>query len=64
MSRVKSVSSPRLILTFLAISMGIAAASIPFWDTVVVLGAGTWIGSLDQVRPDCSGYLLASSLVW
>lgn len=49
MTRVKSVSSPRLILMLLVISMGIAAASIPYWDTVVVLGTGIWLTSYDDV---------------
>ena len=49
MSRVKSVSSPRLIFMFLVISMAIAAAKIPFWDTIVVLGTGFWFTSFDEV---------------
>eukprot|EP00903_Cladosiphon_okamuranus_P012695 g11871.t1 len=50
MSRVKSVSSPWLILVMLVMSMVIAAISIPFWDVIVVVGAIIWVTSLDSER--------------
>lgn len=50
MSRVRSVSSPRLILLFLAISMVIAAASVPFWENIIILGTAFWLVNLDEVR--------------
>eukprot|EP00752_Nemacystus_decipiens_P005592 g5061.t1 len=52
LSRVKSLSSPGRVLVLLAISMGIAAASIPFCDTVLVVGTGFWLVSFDEERDD------------
>lgn len=50
LSRVRSVSSPRLLLVFLAISMGLAAPIIPLAETTVVSGAGFLvINSSDEV---------------
>ena len=51
-TRVRSVSSPPLILMFLAISMVIAAAAIPFWELILVLGTGFWLTSTNEVRKD------------
>eukprot|EP00903_Cladosiphon_okamuranus_P012700 g11874.t1 len=42
-TRVTSVSSLPKLLVFLAISMAIAAAAIPYWDTIVILGTGFFI---------------------
>eukprot|EP00903_Cladosiphon_okamuranus_P012698 g11873.t1 len=50
MSSVKSVSSPRLILVMLVISMVIAAISIPFWDIIIVSGTTLWVSSHDAER--------------
>ena len=48
-SRVKSASSPRLVMMFLVISMAVAAVAIPFWDTIIVIGTGFWFTSVDEV---------------
>lgn len=42
MSRVKSVSSVPLILSFLALSIGATAAVVPFWEYTVVSGTLFW----------------------
>ncbi|CAM9158442.1 unnamed protein product [Hapterophycus canaliculatus] len=47
-TRVKSISSPGLFFFLLFISMGIAAATIPFCDEVVVLGTLFWCYNSDQ----------------
>eukprot|EP00903_Cladosiphon_okamuranus_P012715 g11887.t1 len=48
LTRVRSVSSPSLMLLFLAISVGAAAASVPFWDYTVISGTGFWVASDNQ----------------
>eukprot|EP00752_Nemacystus_decipiens_P005629 g5094.t1 len=52
MNRVKSLSSAGLTLTFLVISMSIAAASIPFCDVIIVAGTAFLVTSYDEVRFD------------
>lgn len=49
MTRVKSVSSPRLILLFLLISVAGTVAAVPFWDTWVVSQTLYWAVSPDEV---------------
>lgn len=49
MSRVKSVSSLPLILLLLAISLMLAAVSVPFWDILFVLGSVFGIMGSDEV---------------
>lgn len=54
MTRVTSVSSPPLLLLFLAISMAIAAAVVPLWDSIVLLGTAFFFYHPDdQVRSLC-----------
>lgn len=50
MSRVNSVSSPRRILLFLAISLGVAAAPVPFWGELKVFGTEFYVGVKTEVR--------------
>lgn len=49
MSRVKSVSSPPLLLMFLAISMALAAPMIPLGELVLVSGTAFYMISTDEV---------------
>lgn len=49
MSRVRSVSSPPLIMLFLAISMVCAAATVPFWEGIFILGTGFWFFNSNEV---------------
>lgn len=49
MTRVKSVSSPGLILLFLIASVVIAAATVPFWETAVILRTAFWFANSDEV---------------
>lgn len=49
-TRVTSVSSLPLLLLFLAISMAIAAAPIPFWETTIILGTGFFLTNPELVR--------------
>ncbi|CAM9229600.1 unnamed protein product [Scytosiphon promiscuus] len=48
LSRVKSVSSPTLISVFLFVSLGVAAATVPFWETAVVLRTAFWFANSDE----------------
>lgn len=43
MSRVKSVSSPQLVVVFLVIAVGAAAAAVPFWKNIAVSGTLFWM---------------------
>lgn len=47
MSRVKSNSSPLLMLSLLAISVAATVAVVPFWDTVAMSGTLFWPSSAD-----------------
>eukprot|EP00903_Cladosiphon_okamuranus_P018746 g17251.t1 len=51
-SRVKSVSSAPLIFLFLAISVILAVVSIPFWDTIIVLGTVFGVAGADEAGDD------------
>ncbi|CAM9211130.1 unnamed protein product, partial [Hapterophycus canaliculatus] len=48
MTRVKSVSTPSLILVFMLVSLGVAAATVPFWETAVVLKTSFWFANSDE----------------
>ena len=50
MTRVKSVSSPLLLLAFLAISMALAVPIIPLAEVTIVTGAGFVVYNTDEVR--------------
>eukprot|EP00903_Cladosiphon_okamuranus_P018745 g17250.t1 len=52
MTRPKSVSSFPLIMLFLAISVVLAAVSIPFWDTIFVLGTVFGVAGADAADDD------------
>ncbi|CAN0049687.1 unnamed protein product [Ectocarpus sp. 13 AM-2016] len=49
LSRVRSASTPTLILVFLGLSLGAAAISVPFWTEMVVSGTAFWVRSDEQV---------------
>lgn len=49
MSRVKSVSSPPLLLVFLAISMALAAPIIPLAEIILVTAAGFFVLNSNEV---------------
>lgn len=49
MSRVKSNSSPILMLSLLAISVAATIAVVPFWDTVAMSGTLFWTSSIEPV---------------
>ncbi|CAM9696298.1 unnamed protein product [Ectocarpus fasciculatus] len=51
-TRVQSVSSPGLLSLLLAISMGTTAATVPLWETVIVVGTSFWIVNSDQGKYD------------
>ncbi|CAM9229677.1 unnamed protein product [Scytosiphon promiscuus] len=48
LARVKSVSSPGLIVGFSLISLGIAAATVPFWEQAVVLKTAFWFANSNE----------------
>jgi len=49
LSRVNSVTSYSVIGLCALFSMGVAAVTVPFWDTVVVFPSAFWLTSSDQV---------------
>eukprot|EP00752_Nemacystus_decipiens_P005588 g5057.t1 len=51
-TRVRSVSSPWLMLLFVAISLAAAAATVPFWDYTVISGTGFWVASNSERSQD------------
>ena len=51
MSRVKSVSSPLLLLVFLIVSMALAAPIIELAEETIVTAAGFYVRSTDEVGP-------------
>ena len=50
MTRVKSVSSPPLLLALLVIAMVLAIPIIPWADTIVISGTGLFVFGATQVR--------------
>ena len=50
MSRVRSVSSPLLLLVFLVISMGLAAPIIPLAESVLTTASGFFVLNSSKVR--------------
>ncbi|CAN0058933.1 unnamed protein product [Ectocarpus sp. 6 AP-2014] len=52
LKRVQSVSSPGLLTLMLAVSMGMTAATVPLWETVIVVGTSFWIVNSDQGKYD------------
>ena len=54
MSRVKSVSSPPLLLVFVGISMALAAPIIPLSETIFISASGFHVLSFNKV---CMGVL-------
>lgn len=50
MSRVNNVSSPPRILLFSAISVGVAAAPVPFWAEILVFGTEFFVVVKSEVR--------------
>jgi len=50
MARVRSITSPRLILGFVVISFAAALAGALYWDTVFVSGTLFWSVNVDPVR--------------
>ncbi|CAM9379811.1 unnamed protein product [Ectocarpus fasciculatus] len=52
LSRVNSVSTPALVLLFLAISVGTATVSVPFWSITVVSGTAFWVTNADKAKGD------------
>ncbi|CAB1108949.1 unnamed protein product [Ectocarpus sp. CCAP 1310/34] len=50
LSRVRSASTPTLILVLLGLSLGAAAISVPYWTEVVVSGTAFWVRTDEQVR--------------
>lgn len=57
MSRVKSVTSPWLMMLFLMVSMLATAAVVPFWETVTMSGTLFWSVNLDPVSGICGSAL-------
>lgn len=51
LSTVKAASSSVLILVSFVISAGAAVASVPFWDTIVLVGTTAWPVNDSEVRP-------------
>ncbi|CAM9954378.1 unnamed protein product [Ectocarpus fasciculatus] len=51
-TRVHSISSPRLLMVLLAISVCMTAATVPLWETVSVLGTRFWITNSDKAAHD------------
>lgn len=49
MSRVKSVSTPSLLLVFLVISMGLAAPVVALGERTLVSGTGFYVVNNDEV---------------
>ncbi|CAN0110488.1 unnamed protein product [Ectocarpus fasciculatus] len=47
-TRVQSISSPRLLMVLLGISVCMTAATVPLWETVSVLGTRFWITNSDE----------------
>ncbi|CAM9206720.1 unnamed protein product [Ectocarpus sp. 4 AP-2014] len=52
LSRVNSVSTPALVLLFLAFSVVAATASVPFWSITVVSGTAFWVTNADKAKAD------------
>ncbi|CAM9149866.1 unnamed protein product [Ectocarpus sp. 12 AP-2014] len=52
MTRVKTVSSPRLLFIMLLVSASLAAATVPLWETIIVLGTAFWFTNPDPVKYD------------
>ncbi|CAB1103611.1 unnamed protein product [Ectocarpus sp. CCAP 1310/34] len=52
MTRVKTVSSPRVLFIMLLVSASLAAATVPLWETTVVLGTHFWFTNSDPVKND------------
>lgn len=50
MGRVKSFTSPKVILWLLVGSTAVSVAAVPFWDTILVTGTTIWASNTDDVR--------------
>ena len=55
MSTVKAVTSPRIILGFLAISVLATVAVVPFWETMTISGTLLWSINTDEVSSEPAG---------
>ncbi|CAM9119172.1 unnamed protein product [Ectocarpus sp. 6 AP-2014] len=52
MTRVKTVSSPGLLFLSLLVSVALSAATVPLWETALVLGTGFWFTNPDPEKYD------------
>ncbi|CAN0129325.1 unnamed protein product [Ectocarpus sp. 4 AP-2014] len=52
MTRVKTVSSPGLLFLLLLVSVALSAATVPLWETALVLGTGFWFTNPDPEKYD------------
>ncbi|CAM9423955.1 unnamed protein product, partial [Hapterophycus canaliculatus] len=50
LTRVRSISSPFLIMVYMFISMAISAVTVPFWETPVVLKTAFWFSNPDEAK--------------
>ncbi|CAN0101611.1 unnamed protein product [Ectocarpus fasciculatus] len=50
MTRVKTVSSPGLLTLLLLVCTAVSAATVPLWETVLVLGNTFWITNPDPEK--------------
>ena len=64
MSRVKSMSSPGLILLMLVLSLGLAAIAVPYQEIIIVIASGFFISNSDKVMSIYSSLLNIVSKCW
>ena len=61
MRRVTSVSSPRLILLLVVLSVGLSAIAVPYYETIIVIPSAFFIYNSDEVMFICCSSAAASN---